>query len=225
MLSSITSELNEFRSSMEKQNKIFALELKEVGQDSAERDNQLSKFVELETKKVLDTANTKYDKLKFLLTKVAEQFKAHLKRFEKVTSDVKTEMNDVTLKVNEAFGDITKNMGFIEGKVDASVHAATEKMEKDNEVKFKLVEDMLKKLNEKEKSDFEVLKTAVEGQSDIFNSKLDKLAELSEQYHKSNFLNLKLLVAEIDKIRASLGVLDSELEQKWQETSDKVGLL
>ena len=224
MLSSVTSEINEFKSSVEKQNKIFAAELRDVSHDSAERDNQLSKFVEVETKKILETANTKYDKLKFLLTKVAEQFKAHLKKFEKVTSDVRAELNDVTLKVNEAFGDISKNIGYIEGKVEASVKEATTKLEKENDVKFKLLQDRVNKLNEKEISDFGVLKGAIEGQAEIFNSRVDKLAELSEQYHKSNFLNLKLLVDELDRVKACLGALDSELEEKWQEMADRVGL-
>ena len=74
-----------FKASVEKQNKIFATELRDVATDSAERDNQLSKFVEMETKKVLDTANGKYDKMKYLLTRVAEQFKQHLKAYETST--------------------------------------------------------------------------------------------------------------------------------------------
>ena len=95
-------------------------------------------------------------------------------------------------------------------------------MEKENDVRFKLAEDYMKKLNEKEKSDFNVLKDAIEQQGDIHTQKIDKMAEVSEQYHRSSFLNLKLLVAEIDKIRASLYVLDNELENKWQEQANKV---
>jgi hypothetical protein len=39
MLSKMSSELNTFKGAVEKQNKIFAKELREVSQDSAERDN------------------------------------------------------------------------------------------------------------------------------------------------------------------------------------------
>lgn len=222
MLTSITTEINEFKSAVEKQNKIFASELKEVSHDSSERDAQLSKFVEMETKKVLDTSNGKYDKLKYLVTRIAEQFKAHLKTFEKSSQDLRTDIQDNTIKLNDVYGDLNKNIGSIESKIVDKISEVTSKLQKDNDVRFKLAEDFMKKLNEKQKSDFEILKDALEKQGDIHTEKIDKMAEVSEQYHKSNFLNLKMLVAELDKIRASLYVLDQELENKWQEQSNKV---
>lgn len=223
MLSSITTEINEFKGAVEKQNKIFASELKEVSHDSSERDAQLSKFVEMETKKVLDTANGKYDKLKYLLTRIAEQFKAHLKTFEKSSQDLRTDIQDNTIKINDIYGDLNKNISLIEAKIVDKISEETTRLEKENDVRFRLAEDYMKKLNEKEKADFGILKDAIEQQGDVFSQKIDKMAEVSEQYHKTNFLNLKLLVAEIDKMRACLYVLDQELENKWQEQANKVG--
>lgn len=222
MLSSVTTEINEFKSAVEKQNKIFATELKGVSQDSSERDAQLSKFVEMETKKVLDTANGKYDKLKYLLTRIAEQFKAHLKTFEKSSHDLRTDITDNSIKVNDIYGDLNKNIGSIEAKIVDKISEEITRLQKENDVRFKLTEDVMKKLNEKQKSDFGVLKDAVENQAGIYNEKIDKLAELSETYHRNSFLNLKLLVAEIDKVRGCLVMLDQELENKWQEQANKV---
>jgi hypothetical protein len=65
MLNSLTGEVNDLKASNERQNKIFAKELKEVSSNSAERDNQLSKFVEAENGKVIESLNTKYEKLKY----------------------------------------------------------------------------------------------------------------------------------------------------------------
>jgi len=62
MLNSLTGEVNDLKGSIERQNKIFAKELKEVSANSAERDNQLSKFVESENTKVIESLNTKYEK-------------------------------------------------------------------------------------------------------------------------------------------------------------------
>lgn len=222
MLSSVTTEINEFKSAVEKQNKIFATELKDVSQDSSERDAQLSKFVEMETKKVLDTANGKYDKLKYLLTRIAEQFKAHLKTFEKSSHDLRTDITDNSIKINDIYGDLNKNIGSIEAKIVDKISEEITRLQKENDVRFKLTEDVMKKLNEKQKSDFSVLKDAVENQAGIYNEKIDKLAELSETYHRNSFLNLKLLVAEIDKVRGCLVMLDQELENKWQEQANKV---
>jgi len=222
MLSSITTEINEFKSAIEKQNKIFASELKDISHDSAERDNQLSKFIELETKKVLDTANGKYDKLKYLLTRVAEQFKAHLKKYEKTNQDMKTEINENTLKINELYGDLATNIGSLEQKLNQMVQQEMKRIEKEIDGKFRLNEDIMRKLDEKQCADFDILKTAIENEAEINNQKIDKLAELSEQYHKNNFLNLKMLVGELDKIRASLYYLDQELEGKWQEINNRV---
>lgn len=222
MLNSITTEINEFKGSVEKQNKIFAGELKEVAQESAERDNQLSKFVELETKKVLDVTGGKYDKLKYLLTRVAEQFKAHLKKFEKATSEMKSGITDNTIKINDLYEEVRKSGQLLEDRLQEKIQNETNKLLDESSTRFKIVENYAQKISEKQTSDFEVLKEAIEGQSDVFNGKIDKLAELSEQYHKNNFLNLKLLVGEIENHRKALTVLDKELEDKWNEVDDRV---
>ena len=110
MLNSITGEVNELKGSMDKQNKIFAKELKEVSQNSAERDNQLSKFVESENGKVIESQNTKYEKLKYLQSRIAEQFKAHLIKFDAKNEDSARENAEGTEKMDEFANELRQNL-------------------------------------------------------------------------------------------------------------------
>lgn len=53
----------------------------------------------------------------------------------------------------------------------------------------KAIEDRVDKLEEKELKDFDILKDVVDKHQVIYNAKLDKMAEISEVYHKNNFDN------------------------------------
>lgn len=222
MLNTISTEINEMKGAVEKQNKLFAKELKEVAADSAERDAQVSKFVELEVQKVIDTLNTKYDKLKYLLSRVLKQFKTHLARYEESAGDFRQNIDQNQNSLSELKMMMKKSDEKLEVDLGDEIKKVRAELEEEMLRANRAYDQLFQRLAIKENGDFEVLKGAIDQQSSVYNEKIDKLAELSEQYHQNNFKNLRMLVGEVDNIRKGLQVLDKELEQNWVEYNDKL---
>jgi adenylosuccinate synthase len=86
----------------------------------------------------------------------------------------------------------------------------------------KALEDRIDKVEDKELKDFDVVKDVLDRHQVIYNAKLDKMAEVSEVYHKNNFDNLKSLVDEVDNMKEAFVVLDGELNKNWEEVKDKI---
>ncbi len=83
MATGLTNDITMIKETMEIQNKKFAEDLKQLSHDTAEKANQLSRYTDVSCKKVQILLTKKYDKLKGLFSKIAEQFKMHLVNYEK----------------------------------------------------------------------------------------------------------------------------------------------
>ena len=170
MLNSLTSEVNDIKGAMDKQNKIFAKELKEVSQNSAERDNQLSKFVESENGKVIENLNTKYEKLKYLQSRIAEQFKAHLIKFDSKNEDLAQSNIEQSQKMDEFTDDLRQNLdelgNFCINPIIICIEKRMENKHADESTKIsrvldnmgKAIDDRIDKIEEKELKDFDIIK-------------------------------------------------------------------
>jgi hypothetical protein len=86
-------DINRLKDTLEVQHRQFSQELRENSQDCSHRSQQLSHYVEAETKKVLDLFSHKHDKMKHVLTKLAEQFKNHLLNTDVSRKEVERRLN------------------------------------------------------------------------------------------------------------------------------------
>lgn len=222
MLSKISGEMNDLKGAVEKQNKIFAKELREVATDSAERDKKLSDFVEKESSKVNEALTAKYDKLKYLLAKVLEESKKQLEKLEKTENELRDGITNSEKRITALNDNLTQMVQDTERKLEQDLGSRQIKLEDKLTIKMKDLKDQVEDVESKQIIDFKALKEAIETQTGIYNTKLDKLAELSETYHRNNFKNHQAIVEEIDNIKKALEVLDGELEEKWADFEERL---
>lgn len=78
----IVNDLNGVKEAISSSNKKLNLAIKEVASDSSERSSQLSHYVDLEVRKVVDVVTEKYNKMKSVFTKIAQQLREHLTNTE-----------------------------------------------------------------------------------------------------------------------------------------------
>lgn len=178
--------------------------------------------MEIETGKVNEALNTKYDKLKYLLSRVLEESKKQLERFEKSQIEFRTGMAEVNAKLNTVNEDLTKGMNDAENRVMERLSVETSRLEDQVTSNVRTLEELLQRVSDKQASDYGLLKETIEDQDERHNAKLDKLAELMETYHMNNYKNITTITNELDNHRKAFGVLDEELESRWDEVDEMI---
>ncbi len=89
-------DMNLFRDAVEKQNRRFAKDLKELSTESSERANSLSRYVEDVAKKHAEAVDGQLQKIKLLCAKLTEQVKEHFQSTERTIAEIKqTHAEDV----------------------------------------------------------------------------------------------------------------------------------
>lgn len=202
-----------FREAVDKQNKKFAKDIKEVSLESAERANQLSRYIDQEIKRVSDGMAKRYDKLKIIFAKFGEQFKNHLintEAFRKETVEKMKEMEDTFYHMRD---EIAQSMQRLETDVDQKLKDERHFLENFVKSVAKVLEDKVNKLKEQLDNDVEILKEAIENNRAIFMNKLQKILDLQEQYHKTYMDNIIKVLGEIEQIKQNLATLREEVER------------
>ena len=127
-------DMTAFKELVEKQNKRFAKDLKEVSTESSERSNFLSRYIEDLVKKQEESTDAQFQKMKLLCAKLTEQVKEHIQTAEKTLSDMKTEQEETAKNLFEQVGEVQKNIVTIESDiaVKMSLEEAANKAEFNN---------------------------------------------------------------------------------------------
>ena len=84
----IVQDINNLKDNIDSQNKRFLKDLKEISSECSHRSQQLSRYIDDENVKTVDVLTKKYEKLKIIFTKLAEQFRNHLLNTDQNRKDV-----------------------------------------------------------------------------------------------------------------------------------------
>ena len=123
-----------FKEFVEKQNKRFAKDLKEMSTESSERSNFLSRYIEDLVKKQEENTDAQLQKMKLLCAKLTEQFKEHIQSSERTLSNIKLEHEELQQLLKEGLEKYQQKLKVIEidMAVKISLELAAIKVEFDN---------------------------------------------------------------------------------------------
>eukprot|EP01016_Furgasonia_blochmanni_P055862 TRINITY_DN9415_c0_g2_i1.p1 TRINITY_DN9415_c0_g2~~TRINITY_DN9415_c0_g2_i1.p1 ORF type:complete len:518 (+),score=148.64 TRINITY_DN9415_c0_g2_i1:65-1618(+) len=218
----ILEDLNLLKDSIEKQNKIFAKDLKEIAADSAERDNQLSRYVDDELKKAVEFFTKKYDKLKQIFAKLAEQFRTHLIAMESMKKDFLQRFEDLDKGLESTKNELYNAIGESEARSERKLLDTKEGLETLVTTKCNVLDDKTNKLQKELNSFIEIMKEALENSRNVFLSKVDKLQEQNDGYHKNNFESLNKLMGDMGKLSKFLGALRNDFEENTRKQEEEL---
>lgn len=197
---------------MDKQNKKFAKDIKEVSVESAERANQLSRYVDQEIKRVTEVINKKYDKLKIIFAKFGEQFKNHLINTETFKQETVEKIKDLEDTLYRLRDEIGVNMQRLEGDFEQKMKEEREFLEGFVKSAAKVLEDKVNKLKEQLDNDVEIMKEAMENSRSIFMNKIQKLMDLQDSYHRTYIENIMKILGEIELMKTNVNGLKVEVD-------------
>lgn len=95
-------DMTTFRDAVEKQNKRFAKDLKEVSTESSERSNFLSRYIEDLVKKAEENFDSQLAKMKMLCAKLTESVKEHVQSNEKTFGEFKQNIENMQTLLHES---------------------------------------------------------------------------------------------------------------------------
>lgn len=204
---------------MDKQNLQFARELKEISSESAERANQLSRYIDQELNNLNEAFAKKYEKLKVLFAKFGEQFKNHLLNTEAFRKEIliKTQELDQAMEIIKEEVQIT--LQNFDRKIDDRFKEERDYYDNLVETNNRTNEDKISKIKELLDSDVEILKEAIDNNRGIFMNNLGQVKELIETYHRNNAQNLLKIMGDIDLIRKGIEMVKSEVEKHSNQNS------
>eukprot|EP00826_Nyctotherus_ovalis_P004177 TRINITY_DN10875_c0_g4_i1.p1 TRINITY_DN10875_c0_g4~~TRINITY_DN10875_c0_g4_i1.p1 ORF type:complete len:316 (+),score=110.62 TRINITY_DN10875_c0_g4_i1:1253-2200(+) len=136
-------DMTAFKELMEKQNRRFAKDLKEVSTESSERSSFLSRYIEDLVKKQEESTDAQFQKIKLLCAKLTEEVKEHIQGSEKLLTDVKNEQAEMKLLLKESLEESHRNLSAIE--IDMAVKMSLEQAA--NKIEFDNIYDTFNKLN------------------------------------------------------------------------------
>jgi len=127
-------DMTMFKEFVEKQNKRFAKDLKEMSTESSERSNFLSRYIEDLVKKQEENTDAQLQKMKLLCAKLTEQFKEHIQSSERTLSNIKLEHEELQQLLKEGLEKYQQKLKVIEidMAVKISLELAAIKVEFDN---------------------------------------------------------------------------------------------
>jgi len=197
-------------------------ELRTVAADSAERANQLSRYIDQEVANVTQNFNGKYEKLKVLFAKFGEQFKNHLLNTEAFRKETLTKVQEIeqTMEFNKE--EARQQVLDLERRLEEKFREQRELMATTIDNNNKVLEDKMNKVKEQEEGDVEVLKEAIENNRTIFNNKIEKLMELNDTYHKNVTNTLQKVLADLDNVKNNTFTLKNELHSMGGAFSDDI---
>jgi hypothetical protein len=197
-----------FKEFMEKQNRRFAKDLKEISTESSERSNFLSRYIEDLVKKQEENTDVQLQKIKLLCAKLTEQVKDHIQGSERTLSDIKTEHNELQQLLKESLEKYQQKLKVIEidMAVKTSLEQAAVKIEFDN---------IYNEFN-KHSSDFITLQRQLIETTDLTNKNIEE--NKTNCYKVSQELMKKAEEQGDKKIQATLEQLRKANQDVWDFT-------
>ena len=113
LIRGIVEDIKLFKESVDKQNKRFTIEMKNIGSESSERAQALSIYIDNEIKKVGDYSDSQIQKLKSLLEKVTEQIQDAI--FKLSSSNSPNQKNEIEIIK------IQQNVDFLMKQTEVSI--------------------------------------------------------------------------------------------------------
>jgi len=218
----ISQDIEILKDNLEGQIDGVSREVRNVAADSAERANQLSRYIDQEITNVNQNFNAKYEKLKVLFAKFGEQFKNHLLNTEAFRKETLTKVQEIeqTIEFNkeETKGQFQESEKRSDERFKEQRELTTTTIENNN----KVLEDKMKKVKEQEEGDVEVLKEAIENNRTIFNNKFEKLMEINESYNKNVAATLKKVLDDLENAKNITVTLKNELQSMSGAFSDDI---
>jgi len=218
----ISQDIEILKENLEGQIDGVSKELRTVAADSAERANQLSRYIDQEVANVTQNFNGKYEKLKVLFAKFGEQFKNHLLNTEAFRKETLTKVQEIeqTMEFNKE--EARSQLIDLEKRLEEKFREQRELMATTIDNNNKVLEDKMNKVKEQEEGDVEVLKEAIENNRTIFNNKIEKLMELNDTYHKNVTNTLAKVLADLDNVKSNTFTLKNELHSMGGAFSDDI---
>lgn len=197
---------------MEAQVDGLSKEIRTIAADSAERANQLSRYIDQEVATMNQNFNSKYEKLKTLFAKFGEQFKNHLLNTESFRKETLTKVQEIEQTIEFNKDEARSNLIELERRLDEKFREQKELLAATLDNNNRVLEDKMNKVKEQEEGDIEVLKEAIENSRNIFNNKLQKLMELTETAHRNMANSLAKTLTDLEAVRGVVHTLKTELE-------------
>lgn len=135
-------DMTTFKEFMEKQNRKFAKDLKEISTESSERSNFLSRYIEDLVKKHEESTYTQFQKIKLLCAKLTEQVKEYIQSAEKSMAEMKAEHTETQQYLKGKLEEVLRKHELTE--VDTAIKMSLEQAA--NKVEFDNIYDALNKL-------------------------------------------------------------------------------
>eukprot|EP01017_Pseudomicrothorax_dubius_P007317 TRINITY_DN12260_c0_g1_i2.p1 TRINITY_DN12260_c0_g1~~TRINITY_DN12260_c0_g1_i2.p1 ORF type:complete len:594 (+),score=192.62 TRINITY_DN12260_c0_g1_i2:215-1996(+) len=221
LAANLATDLAALRDAAERQNKQFATDLRAISGESAERANQVSRYVDSEVKRLDETSTQRYEKTKVLLAKIAEQFKNHLLNFEAVRKETTDKMAEAEAKAARLDAEKTKAIGEVEVRLLAKLRDESESLLTFCESRVRPVEEGLTNLEERLRKNIEVVMELHDNGQKLLTHKMDKLAETNQAMHQAHREELQRLLEDFDALVASV----AQLQQSQAEAGARFSVL
>lgn len=218
----ISQDIEVLKDNLEAQVEGIAKELRAVAADSAERSNQLSRYIDQEVNNVAQNFNTKYEKLKVLFAKFGEQFKNHLLNTEAFRKETLTKVQEIESTIEFNKEEARTQMVSLEKRTDEKLQEQKELFGVTMDNNNKVLEDKMNKVKEQEEGDVEVLKEAIENNRTIFNNKLEKLMELNDVYHNNVASTLTKVLTDLEAVKNNIFTLKEDLHDLHENVGDEI---
>jgi len=218
----ISQDIEILKDNLEGQIDGVSKEVRNVAADSAERANQLSRYIDQEISNVTQNFNGKYEKLKVLFAKFGEQFKNHLLNTEAFRKETLTKVQEIEQTIEFNKEETKIQFTELERRLDDRFKEQRELTQITIDNTSKVLEDKMKKVKEQEEGDVEVLKEAIENNRTIFNNKFEKLMEINETYNKNMAATLKKVLDDLENAKNITVALKNELLSMSGAFSDDI---
>ena len=218
----ISQDIEILKDNLEGQIDGVSKEVRNVAADSAERANQLSRYIDQEISNVTQNFNGKYEKLKVLFAKFGEQFKNHLLNTEAFRKETLTKVQEIEQTIEFNKEETKIQFTELERRLDDRFKEQRELTQITIDNTSKVLEDKMKKVKEQEEGDVEVLKEAIENNRTIFNNKFEKLMEINETYNKNMATTLKKVLDDLENAKNITVALKNELLSMSGAFSDDI---
>ena len=218
----ITNEIDIMKDGVDKQNKKFAIDIKDIALESSDRANQLSRYIDQETIKLNESITAKYEKLKIIFAKFGEQFKNHLVNQENFRKETFIKVQDIENHIETTREELSDNLRIHQKTIENTLKDERSLMDNKINAQFRVLDDKTSKLQEELDSDVEILKEAIENNRSIFVNKFQNIFEINEMYHRNNGENSQKILLEIENTRSNMLNLQKQIENVNREFQEEI---
>ncbi|KAL4466952.1 hypothetical protein ABPG74_010549 [Tetrahymena malaccensis] len=213
----IVSDINKLKDGIESQFKEVYDEIKNMNSECAQRCSKLSIFTEQECSNLGSEFIKKFDKLKDMFTKLAEQFKSHLIHYDTNRNSILQKIEFVDAKYSNLGSDLLlalqdQQKNFQE-KVESEIKLLDEEV---NGVKIQ-TQDRCIKIEQEQLKDIELIKEAIQDLTGTLNDKIDKTQKQNDLILQNNDDKLQEVLLNTQKIKDQIQIFDERINQLQEQ--------